>query len=513
MVVNGRALRLRRVVAEGGCGLVFLATDSASARAVPLLLLRAMAAATVETPAAAAAAPGLFRSPSWLRAHARDVCLGFWLRSPRPRASGGAFFHCLRDDGSVYDARTRHLVSSTRLVVQCAWAVSQGLAPPEAPAPGWRELMGGCLHFLRERHFVAATGGYRWVVLVDGDEAEGAAPAAGPGQSPPPPSEAADDTNRSYGLCFALLAYASALAAGAAEARAMLDEVTETLSRRFWSEEHGLYADEASADWSALSPYRGQNANMHAVEAHMAAFRATRGALHLARARRIAHAMCVVQAARVDAATGLGELVYEHYAEDWSAPDLRFNRDRPDDRFRPFGFQPGHLLEWAKLLVQLDALDAPDAPDAPDAGGAAPAGWRLGAARRFFAAALKGWDEGAGRGGFAYSLSPEPGLPVLNARKYKWVQCEGAAAAALLAHAPGVGAEERAFFLAWYERIWRLCEERFVDRARGSWFRVLEADLSAVDDRKCPPGKVDYHATGLCYDAADAFEAAEKAQA
>ena len=92
-------------------------------------------------------------------------------------------------------------------------------------------------------------------------------------------------------------------------------------------------------------------------------------------------------------------------------------------------------------------------------------------------------------------------------------QTEGAAAAALLAHAPGVDAAGREFYLSWYDRIWALCWARFVDHKHGSWFRVLSADLAAVDDLKCPPGKVDYHATGLCYDAADAFEAAAAAAA
>ena len=73
--------------------------------------------------------PPPFRAPAWLREHARSACLGFWARSPAPRRSGG-HFHCLRDDGSVYDARTRHLVSSTRLVVQWAWALRHGLAHP-----------------------------------------------------------------------------------------------------------------------------------------------------------------------------------------------------------------------------------------------------------------------------------------------------------------------------------------------------------------------------------------------
>lgn len=36
----------------------------------------------------------------------------------RPRAidASGGLFHFFRDDGTVYDAHTRHLVSSTRFV-------------------------------------------------------------------------------------------------------------------------------------------------------------------------------------------------------------------------------------------------------------------------------------------------------------------------------------------------------------------------------------------------------------
>jgi mannose/cellobiose epimerase-like protein (N-acyl-D-glucosamine 2-epimerase family) len=237
------------------------------------------------------APPEGFRSPAFLRAHAHSV-LCFWGASRAPRSGG--FFHCLRDDGSVYDARTRHLVSSTRLVVQFAWAVVHALPPPPPPQPGWRAQLDSCVRFLRERHFARATGGWRWIVHVDGDE-EAAAPAAAP-------AEPEDDAHRSYGLCFVLLAFAWAARAGVAGARAAIDDVTATLMERFWEPAHGLYADEASADWAARSPYRGQNANMHAVEAHMAAFGATLDGAHLARARTIAHAMCVRQAARVAAA-------------------------------------------------------------------------------------------------------------------------------------------------------------------------------------------------------------------
>jgi len=159
-----------------------------------------MAAATAEEPSGAEPPPQPdFRSPAWLRAHARDACLAFWvLRAPRPAGAGGGLFHCLRDDGSVYDARTRHLVSSTRLVVQFAWAAARGLAPLAGGAPGWTELLASCLRFLRERHLGAASpGGHAWTLRCASGGGAGAVAVE-------------DGTNYAYGMAFCLLAYASA---------------------------------------------------------------------------------------------------------------------------------------------------------------------------------------------------------------------------------------------------------------------------------------------------------------
>jgi hypothetical protein len=422
------------------------------------------------------------RDPAVLAEHAAGV-LHWWARSPKP-ASGGGLFHCLRDDGSVFDTRTRHLVSSTRLCVQFAWAITHGVPEPPAPAPSWRALLDSSLAFLRRAHR-QGNGGYAWILNASGDEARvesaGAPAAAAPAAAD---EESTQDLNvRAYGLAFVLLAYSSALAAGTEGAREWVDEVTATLTARFWEEAHGLYADEASADFSVLDRYRGQNANMHAVEAHMAAFRATRDALHLARARTIARSMCVRQAALVDAATGAGALVYEHYSPDWSAPDLEFNKDKPKDRFRPYGFQPGHLLEWSKLLCQLEELGPEEADGAPPAGGP----WRLATAARFFEAACRGWDTARG-GGFVYSCSPVPGLPLGDKDKYKWPQAEGVAAAALLANAADKAGDAalRDSWLAWYDKIIALCWAHFVDHKLGSWFRVLGPNLEKLDDRKCP---------------------------
>ena len=49
------------------------------------------------------------------------------------------------------------------------------------------------------------------------------------------------------------------------------------------------------------------------------------------------------QAAKADG------LVWEHYDRDWNV-DWDYHRDDPKHLFRPWGFQPGHQTEWAKLL-------------------------------------------------------------------------------------------------------------------------------------------------------------------
>ena len=69
-----------------------------------------------------------FRSPAFLRNHIEDT-LSFYL--PRAIDPNGGLFHFLRDDGSVYKAHTRHLVSSTRYVVTLAMAARRGLGGEE----------------------------------------------------------------------------------------------------------------------------------------------------------------------------------------------------------------------------------------------------------------------------------------------------------------------------------------------------------------------------------------------
>jgi mannose/cellobiose epimerase-like protein (N-acyl-D-glucosamine 2-epimerase family) len=260
------------------------------------------------------------------------------------------------------------------------------------------------------------------------------------------------------------------------------------MEARFWDAQAGLYADEASADWSALSTYRGQNANMHACEAMLAAFQATGERRYLVRAYTVAYNITQRQAERC------GGLIWEHYDTEWQ-PDWRFNFDDPENLFRPWGYQPGHFTEWSKLLLQLESRGKGVLEQDMS--------WLLPTAERLFrVAAEKGWD--AVNGGLCYSLAPD--LSVCDTHKYFWVQAESAAAAAMLAQR--TGNEE---YWDWYERLWAYSWAHFVDHQHGAWFRILDGENRKLSDEKSPAGKVDYHTMGACYDIVAALEKASHA--
>jgi mannose/cellobiose epimerase-like protein (N-acyl-D-glucosamine 2-epimerase family) len=387
-----------------------------------------------------------FRSRSFLERHVRDT-LAFY--HPRCVDPSGGFYHFFRDDGTVYDSSTRHLVSSTRFVVNFAMAWRHG------GESRWRDALLHGAEFLRHAHRDPTMGGYRWLLCwKDGRAA------------------ALDATNHCYGLAFVLLAAAHAALAGVPEARAHLEETFALMERRFWEPAAGLYADEASADWSALSPHRGQNANMHACEALLAAWEATHDPRYLDRAETLARNVTVRQAALA------GDLPWEHYHADWSV-DWDYNRHDRSNIFRPWGYQPGHLAEWAKLLVILERHR--------------PASWLVPRAVVLFETALaRAWD--AEHGGLVYGFAPDGSW--CDDDKYHWVQAEALAAAALLGARTG---EER--YWAWYHRIWAYAWVHLVDHEHGAWFRIVTRDNRKYSAEKSPAGKVDYHPLGACWEA------------
>ena len=389
-----------------------------------------------------------FRSPDFLIGHVQHTLAFYDGRSLDPH---GGFFHFFKDDGTVYDRRTRHLVSSTRFVFNNATAWRRFGRPEHLAATRHG------LEFLQRAH-AHPQGGYLWEV----DWHEGRA-------------QVRDGTHYCYGLAFVLLAHAHAAMAGVDEARAGIESTWQLLEQHFWEPRHQLYANEATADW-AVSPYRGQNANMHACEAMMAAFEATGDAKYLDRALTLAQAIALRQADMT------GGRVWEHFHEDWSV-DADHNRGNRADIFKPWGFQTGHLTEWAKLLLQLEGLLA---------GRGVATGWMLPRAQSLFEAAMRhGWD--AELGGLVYGFDPEGAL--YDGDKYFWVQAESFAAAALLAVRTGESS-----YWDWYDRIWDYAWRHMVDHEHGAWFRILSRDNRKLGDEKSPAGKTDYHTMGACHD-------------
>ena len=387
-----------------------------------------------------------FRSRRFLLEHIEHTMAFYHPRAIDPR---GGFYHFFKDDGTIYDTQTRHLVSSTRFVFNYAMAYRQFGRP---------EYLDAAKHgvkFLREAHRNSATGGYAWL-LTNGAVKDG--------------------INHCYGLAFVLLAYAHAFRAGIAQTRGDLAEAFELMEHRFWSPDTGLYADETSPDWSRLSPYRGQNANMHACEALLAAFEATGEKHYLDRASTVARNITMRQAALANG------LVWEHYHPDWSV-DWDYNRDDKTNIFRPWGYQPGHLTEWAKLLLILERHGTELSGDTS---------WLLPRAVELFDVALaRAWDEEFG--GIYYGFAPDGSI--CDSDKYFWVQAETLAAAALLADRTG---EER--YWNWYDRIWAYSWRCFVDHEHGAWYRILGRDNGKITDEKSPAGKTDYHTMGACYE-------------
>jgi mannose/cellobiose epimerase-like protein (N-acyl-D-glucosamine 2-epimerase family) len=391
-----------------------------------------------------------FRSATFLRNHIAQT-MAFY--HPHAIDPAGGFFHYFKDDGTIYDRLHRHLVSSARFVVNYALAAIEF----ETPAALNREYLDAARHglrYLREVHRDPYTGGYAWTIR--GDQPE-------------------DRTNHAYGVAFVLLAYATAYKAGIPEAAAWMEETWQLLERRYWDVPAGLYRDEADADWH-FSGYRGQNANMHLCEALLAAYQASEEPRYLERALTLADHMTRRQAAKA------GGLVWEHYDSHWNI-DWDYHRDDPKDLFRPWGFQPGHQTEWAKLLLILESLLLERGREES---------WLLPTAKQLFDTALmRAWDNEYG--GICYGFAPAGS--VCDDDKYFWVQAESLTAAALLHARTGL-----ALYDGWYEKLWMYAWQHLVDHQYGAWYRILTRDNRKIDDEKSPAGKTDYHTMGACHE-------------
>ncbi|MDQ2066705.1 AGE family epimerase/isomerase [Xinfangfangia sp. CPCC 101601] len=341
------------------------------------------------------------------------AALRFFAVSPKP--AGG--FHTLDYEGKPLPNAVQELHTTTRLVHSYAMAKRAGWQGADA-------LIDQGMRYLASHHRDPQFGGWLWA--LDGDEIH-------------------DQRKLTYGHVFVLLAGSSAKAAGHPLADHLIAEATQVLNQHLWEEAAGLLADEWNRDWTPFSDYRGMNANMHGVEALLAAYEATGEAIYLHRAGRILDFFLRQQAPQY------GHAIPEHYRQDWSV-----DRDYSGNpMFRPAGTTPGHSFEWARLLLQWW-----DLAGRPEDGSPA-------LARAITEAALRdGWDDE--KGGIFYTLEFD-GAPRIRDR-YWWPVTEAIGVLAALIKLERNPGDE-----IWYRRLWTFAAEHFIDAERGGWFPEIDA--------------------------------------
>ena len=266
-----------------------------------------------------------------------------------------------------------------------------------------------------------------------------------------------DDTKAAYAHAFVVLAASAAVVAGRPDADSLLANALAIVEEHFWDDAAGMMRESFSSDWVTEEPYRGANANMHSVEAFLAAADALGGPGDVWRERaariveRIVHGIARESDWRLP----------EHYDPDYVV-DIDYNTDDRAHPFRPYGVTPGHLFEWARLCLHLRAANA--------AAGLPAQSWLLPDAQALYRTAVEiGWAPD-GHEGFVYTTGFD-GAPITRARMH-WVLTEALGAAAALHQVTGA-----ATYAEDHQRWWRFAAEHFIDRERGSWHAELGADL------------------------------------
>ena len=374
----------------------------------------------------------------WLLAEANKLFDFFQNRAFNPK---GGFFDLDAAGQPLSPENPVRGIHSTARMVHC-FAIGSLLGRPGSDA-----IVDHGIQYLWNNHRDAQRGGYFWAVDDNGPSDNG--------------------RKQAYGHAFALLAASSAKLTGHPLADKLLADVTEVIETKFWEARHGAIAEEFNADWTPISPYHGQNSNMHMTEALMAAFEATGERGYLDKADSIADLIIRRRAGEN------GFRVAEHFDADWTLDKGYLG----DQMFRPPGTTPGHWLEWSRLILQLWVL------------GGKRHDWMPGAAEQLFAQAIAlGWDKA--QGGFFYNLdwNDQPDM------RYKlwWPASEGAAAAAfLIEHRPS------AFHETWYRNIWDVVARHFLDETHGGWHEQLSEDM--LPSYSLFKGKGDiYHALQAC---------------
>lgn len=277
-------------------------------------------------------------------------------------------------------------------------------------------------------------------------------------------------TKQCYAHAFVILAASSGVLAGREGAAELLKDALALYDLRFWNEEEGLSCDTWNTEFTELDSYRGLNANMHTVEAFLAAADVTGDEKYRVRAGRIIDHVLVW-------AKDNNWRIPEHFSSDW-VPDLECNKDRPDDQFKPYGATPGHGIEWARLITQWALSTYKE-----DKAGATS---YIEAAENLYNRAVSDAWNADGAPGICYTTDWN-GKPVVHDRMH-WTLAEAINASAVLHRVTG---KEK--YAADYAEFMKYLDEKVLDHVNGSWFHQLDRENNLLET--VWPGKSDiYHA-------------------
>lgn len=277
-------------------------------------------------------------------------------------------------------------------------------------------------------------------------------------------------TKQCYAHAFVILAASSGVLACREGAAELLKDALALYDLRFWNEEEGLSCDTWNTEFTELDSYRGLNANMHTVEAFLAAADVTGDEKYRVRAGRIIDHVLVW-------AKDNNWRIPEHFSSDW-VPDLECNKDRPDDQFKPYGATPGHGIEWARLITQWALSTYKE-----DKAGATS---YIEAAENLYNRAVSDAWNADGAPGICYTTDWN-GKPVVHDRMH-WTLAEAINTSAVLHRVTG---NEK--YAADYAELMKYLDEKVLDHVNGSWFHQLDRENNLLET--VWPGKSDiYHA-------------------
>ena len=370
-------------------------------------------------------------------AQMRDDLLSFGHKFPSP--NGGAYY--LGDDGTPWVERPRETCITCRM----AHVYSMGSFLKHE---GSEALIDAALKGLSGELYDKENGGW-YAGLTADDEVL--------------------PNKQCYAHAFVILAGTSALLAGRPGAKELLDKALAVYDEKFWNEEEGLSCDTWNTEFTILDTYRGINANMHTVEAFLAAADVLENETYRKRAGRIIERV-------VEWAKDNNWRIPEHFTEEWM-PDLECNKEKPDDQFKPYGATPGHGLEWARLITQW-ATSSDKESLLVD--------YYITIAENLYNTAIADAWNSDGNPGIVYTTDWE-GKPIVHDRMH-WTLAEAINSAAVLYRVT-----KKQKYADDYEMFMEYLDDKVLDHVNGSWFHQLDAHNHVIGT--VWPGKSDiYHA-------------------